>query len=130
MRRTLAVLALAGLVAAGTASASTVLLDADTMQASTATGTSVSCDDDGINTNWVFEKDDNSVRTVRFVDIDTDCVGDELFVEIFDEDDNLIYESSKVLAADNVSFSLAKATTPVSWPTPQSIGSVKIWIEG
>jgi hypothetical protein len=128
MRRTLAVLAIAGLAAAVAGSAATVTLNADTIQAGSS---DVSCDTDGINTNWGLETDDNSVRSIKFVGIDAACVGAELFVEIRDAANGLIFKSSQdVLVPDALSFPLPKKGTPAAYPTPESINSVKVWIEG
>jgi len=100
------------------ASASVLTVDGSTIQHG-ADG--VSCDADGVKANWGLETDDNSVRNVRVAGIDTNCVGDTMFVKV----DNKPVVSKVITAAGQETFAF---TAP--FPTPESINSIKIWIEG
>jgi hypothetical protein len=123
MRRTLAVLALSGLAATVVGSAATLTVDGNVIQAGTAV--SVACDANGIDANWGLETDDNTVRSVRFSDVDAACAGADMFVQLYDEDGALLGSRMKATAvAGSTSFPLSP------FQAPETIGSVKVWIEG
>jgi hypothetical protein len=124
MRRTLAVLALSGLAATVVGSAATLTVDGNVIQEGSST---VACDTTGIDANWGLETDDNTVRSVRFSGVDAACVGAEMFVELYDAADSVIFKSDKVVtgAVNGESFSIS-----APYLTPASIERVRVWIEG
>jgi|SRR5688500_3932620 hypothetical protein len=122
MRRTLAVLALSGLAATVVGSAASLAVDGSVIQAGSST---VTCDNNGIDANWGLELDDNSVRSVRFSGVDPFCQGAEMFVQVYDTGGAPIGGTlSTVIGATDPRVNLPAGTTP------ESIGSVKVWIEG
>jgi hypothetical protein len=122
MRRTLAVLALSGLVATVAGSAAVLNVDGSTIQAGSA---SVACDTEGVNANWGLETDDNSVRSVRISEVSADCIGDEMFIEVYDGAGAVLFAKRQVVTGASNSFAI-----PAPYVTPESISSVKIWMEG
>ena len=128
MRRTLAVLALSGLLAAVAGSASVVAVNGGVIQAGSS---EVSCDTNGIDANWGLETDDNTVRSVRFTGVDADCDDSLMWVEVFAGDDSTLYKSADgVLVTPTNRASGVKFNFPSPYLTPEAISSVKVWIEG
>lgn len=128
MRRTLAVLALSGLLATVVGSASHVDVDGSVIQYGEDT---VSCDTDGVNANWGLETRDATtgldyVRTVRIDAIDANCAGAQMFVQVLGSSANLLFEGNKPIttAVSGVSFTF---TTDLD---PEDIESLRVWIEG
>lgn len=97
------------------ASASALTVDGGTIQAGSDT---VTCDSNGVKANWGLETDTNSVNSVRIADIDAACVGADLFVSV-----NSAPAKRVVIAGTSQSV-----TFPAM--TPESINTVKVWIEG
>ena len=107
------------------ASASVLKVDGGTIQA--GADSTLSCDADGVKANWGLETDDNSVRSVRISGISADCAGTEIFVAVNGErvGDGTI--PAPTLPGADVQF---RVTLDEPFPTPESIKSVKVWIEG
>jgi hypothetical protein len=100
------------------ASASALIVDGGTVQS--GVDTTLACDADGVKANWGLETDDNSVRFVRITGIDAACAGSDMFVKVNDG------KTTKVaITGDQVSVPFASP-----YPTPESIDSIRIWIEG
>lgn len=100
------------------ASASTLTVDGGTIQA--GVDSTLYCDVDGVKANWGLETDDNSVRSVRIEGIDEACVGAEMFVKVNDQ-----ARQNTTIAGDEATFSFN-----APYPSPESIESIRIWIEG
>lgn len=100
------------------ASASALIVDGGTIQS--GVDTTLACDADGVKANWGLETDDNTVRSVRITGIDAACVGTEMFVKV-----NNGKTAKAAVTGDQVSVPF---TSP--FPTPESIDSIRIWIEG
>ena len=100
------------------ASASMLSVDGGTIQA--GEDSTLYCDVDGVKANWSLETDTNTVSGVRISDIDAACEGAEMFVKVND--------------VPRVKMTLTNADSQsVSFPTsvtPESLESIKIWIEG
>lgn len=91
MRRTLAVLALSGLVAVVAGSAAGLDVNAGALQYGEASAT---CDTNGVNVHWGLESNDGRVYGVRISDVDeAACAGASMFVNVFDEAGNSLFES-------------------------------------
>jgi hypothetical protein len=101
------------------ASASMLTVDGGTIQA--GQDGSLYCDTDGVKANWGLETGDNSVRSVRIDGIDSACAGAEMFVSVDGA------EAKKVLLTASGEASVS-FTSP--YPTPESLETIKIWIEG
>ena len=127
MRRTLAILALSGLVAAIAGSASVVAVDGGVLQAGSS---EVSCDTDGIDANWGLETDDNTVRSVRFTNVDPTCEGADMWAEVFAGDGATLYKSADPVLITSANLASVKFSFPSPYLTPEAISSVKVWIEG
>lgn len=81
------------------------------------------CDHDGVNANWGLETTDNTVRYVTIVDIDPACNGADAFVKINDA-------SGDALGPVTITGGQAKFNFSGSFPSPESIVSLRVWIEG
>lgn len=114
-----AVLAGTAVASLAFASASALKVDGGTIQAG-ASG-SLKCDTDGVQANWGLETDDNSVRSVRISGIDAACAGAEMFVKV----NGVARQIVDLTGAESQSVSF-----PAPYPTPESIETLQIWIEG
>jgi hypothetical protein len=119
MKRLLTAL-LAGAAVFSIAFASAALLEVrgETIQA--GVDTDVTCDADGVDANWGLETDDNTVRNVRISDINQTCFGAEMFVQVDGVD-----LGSTIIDANSETFSFSSP-----YPAPETINSLRIWIEG
>jgi hypothetical protein len=116
-KRTLAALGVAATVGTvGFASASALGVNGGIIQYGQS---GVSCDNNGVDTNWGLETDDNSVRSLSITNIDPMCTGADLFVKVNNG-------ATKKVAITGPSASVQ--LTPSM--TPDSIHDVKVWIEG
>lgn len=107
------------------ASAAALNVNGNTIQA--GTDTDLACDDNGVNAGWGLETGDNTVRYVRIEGIDPSCFGQELFVKV-----NSRPGDAQHMTIDNVdeTFDLGYGSSPVNYPSPESITSLQVWIEG
>lgn len=121
--RTIAILALGGLMATVAGSAAALTVNGGVLQAGESV---VACDANGIDANWGLETDDNTVRTVRFSDIDATCVGAELFVKLYSSTNTLLFSGDTILTA----LPSQTINIPAPYLTPESIDRVKVWLEG
>lgn len=120
MRHLTAVLGATAVASLAFASASVLTVDGGTVQAGVAS--SLSCDTDGVKANWGLETTDNTVRSVRISGIDPACEGAEMWVRT-----NTMSEAAKV-ELDGSDQATVRFTAP--FPAPESLESVRIWIEG
>lgn len=107
------------------ASASALAVDGGTIQA--GADTTLSCDADGVKANWGLETDDNSVRSVRITGIDAACAGAEIFVAVNGErvgDGTIPAPASEGADVD------VRVVFGQPYPTPESVRTLKVWIEG
>lgn len=118
MRHLTAVLGATAVASLAFASASVLTVDGGTVQAGVAS--SLSCD--GVKANWGLETTDNTVRSVRISGIDPACEGAEMWVRT-----NTMSEAAKV-ELDGSDQATVRFTAP--FPAPESLESVRIWIEG
>lgn len=121
MRRTFAVLALAGLVAAVAGSANVLDVNASTLQYGSDT---TACDSNGVNVHWGLEATGGLVYNARVSDVDAGCAGADarMFVNVLGENNAVIYELEG--AAENGTF---------RFPTPiqaETIFGAQVSIEG
>jgi hypothetical protein len=122
MKRLLAaLLAGAAVFTIAFASAAALGVNGNTIQA--GVDTDLACDDDGVNANWGLETTDNSVRYVTIVDIDPSCNGQDAFVKINEA-------SGDALGPVTIADGKAKFNFASPYPTPESIVSLRVWIEG
>ncbi len=83
----------------------------------------VSCDTDGVNTAYGLETSDNSVRYVRIESIDAACNGADAFLKVNEATGDAMGPVQIVNGAATFHF-----TSP--YPSPESISSIRVWIEG
>ncbi|WP_162802942.1 hypothetical protein [Ornithinimicrobium avium] len=100
------------------ASASLLTVDGGVIQAGVSTD--LTCDDTGVKVNWSLETGTNSVSGVRIEGIDAACAGAEMFVRT-----NVMDDSTKVTLDGSGQARVGFAPT-----SPESLESIKIWIEG
>lgn len=81
----------------------------------------VACDPDGVDANWGLERDDNSVRNVRIVNVADACAGAEMWIQINEADDY----GPVVISGGQANFPF-----PAPYYTPEEIESLRVWIEG
>ena len=100
------------------ASASMLNVDGGTIQA--GGDNTLYCDVDGVKANWGLETNTNTVTNVRISDIDAACEGADMFVLV------------NGVPRQKITLSAAESqTVPFPAPvTPESLESIKIWIEG
>jgi hypothetical protein len=127
MFKILAFLAVLGLVvAAAYASAAGLLVGGGALQV----GSDVTyCDTNGVTvTGWGLETDEpDAVYYVKIGGIASACVGNDLFVQLYDGTQTKIF--NKALGPVTVVSPETKVTfSPVV--DPEKIESIKIWIEG
>lgn len=101
------------------ASAAVLNVNGNTIQA--GVDNDLSCDLNGVNANWGLETTDNTVRNVRIVDIDPLCNGSEAFVSI----NGGTPTPGVVISGGQANFPFA-----APYPAPETINSLKVWIEG
>ena len=105
------------------ASASALIVDGGSIQAGQDT---TACDSDGVKANWGLETVPSAVTSVRISGVAAACAGADLFVRV---------DSGAVQRMVIPAPATALADVSVSFPafaarTPESIESVKVWIEG
>jgi hypothetical protein len=120
MRRTLAVLAISGLVAAAAGAAATVDVDAGTLQYGTA---SVSCDE-SVDVNWGLENNDGKVYFVRVADIAPECNGADVFVTVVDSAGASLFEGQGTPLNGQVKISIPGQISA------EQVAGVEVGIEG
>lgn len=102
------------------ASASLLTVDGGTIQA--GQDNSLYCDADGVKANWGFESTDGTVRGVRISGIDAACLGSTIFVKTNGM-------TGDALSAE-ITGDQARVNFPMPYPTPESLESIEITIEG
>ncbi len=102
------------------ASASVLAVDGGTIQA--GQDNSLYCDTDGVKVNWGYESTDQTVRGVRITGIDAACVGADIFVKT--------NEMSGDAISTEITGDVARISFPAPYPTPESLESVQVTIEG
>lgn len=110
-------------------------VDGGTIQA--GSDTELRCDTDGVRVDgWGLETDDGKVYFVRIHDIHTDCVGDDLFVNITDEGTK-IAGGNAVIPADGTGGDDDTDGSEVGVkvyldpdPAAEDITDIEIFIEG
>ena len=88
----------------------------------------VSCDNDGVHTNWGLETKTNTVSFVRITDIAAECAGSDLFVQVNNDEPLKLRDSAGTQTPIGSSGS-----ERISLPTPMNpgaINNVRVWIEG
>jgi len=83
----------------------------------------LACDLNGVNADWGLETSDNTVRYVKIVDIDPLCNGAEAFAKINEV-------SGDALGPVTIANGEARFNFTSPFPTPESITSLRVWIEG
>jgi hypothetical protein len=103
------------------ASAATLGVNGNVIQA--GVDGDVRCDTDGVNTAYGLETTDNTVRSVRIESIDPACNGADAFLKVNEAAGD---------AMGPVTIADGKATFQFTapYPTPESISSIRVWIEG
>jgi hypothetical protein len=81
------------------------------------------CDTDGVNADWGLETSDNTVRYVKIVDIDPACNGADLFLKVNESTGDA--EGPIEIVGGEARFNFSSP-----YPTPESISSLRVWIEG
>jgi hypothetical protein len=122
MKRLLAaLLAGAAVFSIAFASAATLGVNGNVIQA--GVDGDVRCDTDGVNTAYGLETTDNTVRYVRIESIDAACNGADAFLKVNEAAGD---------AMGPVTIADGKATFHFSapYPSPESISSIRVWIEG
>lgn len=120
MKRLLtALLAGAAVFSIAFASAAALNVNGNVIQA--GVDSDLRCDADGVDANWGLERDDNSVRNVRIVNVADACAGAEMWIQI-----------NGTANYGPVTISGGEANFPFSapYPTPESLGTLRVWIEG
>lgn len=84
----------------------------------------VTCDSDGVDTAYGLETSDNSVRYVRIENIDPACNGADAFLKVNEASGDA--QGPVTIADGKATFHFAGPT----YPTPESITSIRVWIEG
>ncbi len=123
----LAVALVAGAAVSTLAYASASVLDVDGGTIQAGADTNLSCDSDGVKANWGLETDDNTVRSVRISGISADCAGTDIFVAVNGKRVGNGTIPAPTTPGEDVQF---RVTLGQPFPTPESIQSVKVWIEG
>lgn len=127
MKRSVIALMAGALVAAIAVSAATLIVGGGVIQG--GTDFDLTCDDQVDVLGWGFESDDGLVYFVRIGDVDENCDGATMFVQVHDNGGVLLGNGSVVLDSTTVGsggYSVA-LDSPVP---PQNIGSVNVVIEG
>lgn len=119
MRRTLAILALSGLVATVAGAASHLGVDSANLQYGTDT---TSCDADGVQVHWGLENNGGLVYNARVSGVDAGCTGASMFVNVLGANDAIIFELEGAAANSTLRF-----PTPIS---AKDIFGVEVGIEG
>lgn len=122
MKRLLtALLAGAAVFSIAFASAATLGVNGNVIQA--GVDGDLRCDPDGVNANWGLETSDNTVRYVKIVDIHPDCNGADLYLKVNESAGDAAGPIQIVNGEARYNFS-----SP--YPSPESISSLRVWIEG
>lgn len=126
MFRKIAVVAVLMIVlATAFASASNLNVTGGTIQA--GVDSTLYCDLNGVEVlGWGLETDVNEVSFVRIGDIDSACIGNDMFVKVFDGSGLLLAHGQITPITTNVHI------IPFASPYPEAeqIESIRIWIEG
>ncbi|HET8570520.1 MAG TPA: hypothetical protein VFN14_01370 [Candidatus Limnocylindria bacterium] len=120
-RLLLALIAGATVFTVAFASAATLSVNGNVIQA--GVDGNVQCDTDGVDTAYGLETSDNTVRYVRIENIDPACNGADAFLKVNEATGD---------AMGPVTIADGKATFHFSspYPSPESISSIRVWIEG
>jgi len=124
MKRTLFALGVGVILTIIVAFAANLALDGGVIQV--GSDNTLTCDTDGVQVaGWGLETDDNTVRWVRIGGISTDCVGDDMFVRVYDTTPSVIAGGSKTIASalETINFS-------APYPSAAAIDKLTVWIEG
>lgn len=122
MKRLLgALLAGAAVFSIAFASAAVLTVDGNVIQA--GVDGDLRCDTDGVQANWGLETTDNTVRYVTIVGLDAACEGQEVFVKVNEA-------AGDALGPVTVTSGQAKFNFASPYPSPESISSLRVWIEG
>ena len=103
------------------ASAATLGVNGNVIQA--GVDGDVRCDTDGVDTAYGLETTDNTVRYVRIENIDPACNGADAFLKVNESAGDAL--GPVVIADGKATFSFS-----APYPTPESISSIRVWIEG
>lgn len=122
MKRLLAAL-LAGAAVFSIAFASAAALGVNGNVIQAGVDNDLQCDTNGVNADWGLETSDNTVRYVKIVDIDPLCNGEDAFVKINNEAGDARGPVTIVGGEARFNFS-------APYPTPESLESLRVWIEG
>jgi hypothetical protein len=122
MKRLLAaLLAGAAVFSIAFASAATLGVNGNVIQA--GVDGDVRCDTDGVNTAYGLETSDNTVRYVRIEDIDPACNGASAFLKVNES-------AGDALGPVEIVDGQARFNFSSPYPSPESISSIRVWIEG
>lgn len=123
MKRLLAaLLAGAAVFSIAFASAATLGVNGNVIQA--GVDGDVRCDTDGVDTAYGLETGDNTVRYVRIENIDPACDGADAFLKVNEAAGDAM--GPVTIADGKATFRFAGPT----YPTPESISSIRVWIDG
>lgn len=103
------------------ASAATLGVNGNTIQA--GVDNDLACDNNGVDASWGLETSDNTVRYVRIENIDPLCNGSDAFVKINEA-------SGDALGPVTIADGKATFQFTGTFPHPEDIGSLRVWIEG
>lgn len=120
-RLLLALIAGATVFTVAFASAATLNVNGNVIQA--GVDGNVKCDTDGVNTAYGLETSDNTVRYVRIEDIDAACDGADAFLKVNEA-------AGDAMGPVTISDGQATFRFTSPYPTPESISSIRVWIEG
>lgn len=88
------------------------------------------CDTDGVGAGYGLETSDNSVRYVRIEGIADACIGADLFLKVNESTGDAL---GPFVIADNGASGDDNTVTvhfTSPYPTPESLTSIHVWIEG
>lgn len=125
MTRFILALVLVGALAASAfASAATLGVSGGAIQS--GSDATLYCDTNGVKVaGWGLETDTDTVSAVRIADIDAACVGNALFVKVYDGTGAVIAEGKvDPVAAAEARISLNNSVDP------ELIEKITVWIEG
>ena len=124
MKRILFALGVGVILTIIVAFAANLVLDGGVIQV--GSDNTLTCDTDGVQVaGWGLETDDSTVRFVRIGGISSNCLGDDLFVKVYDTTPSVIAEGSKTIASaeEKIDFS-------APYPSAAAIDRLTVWIEG
>lgn len=126
MKRSVMAIMAGAVVAAIAVSAATLIVGGGVIQG--GTDFDLTCDDEVDVLGWGFESDDGLVYFVRIGDVAATCDGADMWVQVFDNGNQLIGKGSATLdSVANPNGYKVSLNSPVP---PQNIGSINVVIEG